>query len=437
MREFFQLLAELWGVVVGCWDYVQPERQAVSNWVAQQTPVMRRRLQTIKQRVVRIARLAIIWPFVLVGVAMFTSPKTAQTLVPILALLPLVLLGILFTTWTALATFGVIAIVPTTAPLGIGRLLAFTRSVIKTLAVVLLIDLSIGVYLSVVPVSKDAGLVPLLVLVVACLVIASIVVGAGWLRKIFIFAILAITVIFFLGGRDAAAKKLKELDVRGGLTTPFLAKNNVCPDAFNREASHISDYRGQNPPYFDIVLREDCFGESIYPPNEWTRWAKEFVSNEEGRNVAFWFYGSKPTQPYGPNEIPNFENRAKQWRLRGKGTIRYYRTGGPITVAPPPPDISRRAAAVTEPTATAIGKAECTAEANAAQFSGIAVVSLLVAEDGNVRDIKLVKSTGIPSLDQKMIEAAGKYKFLPASQGGKAVPFEISNLEIQLARSCQ
>lgn len=58
--------------------------------------------------------------------------------------------------------------------------------------------------------------------------------------------------------------------------------------------------------------------------------------------------------------------------------------------------------------------------ARAAGISGTVMVQVLVARDGQVREVKIVKS--IPELDEAAIEAARQYRFKPARSEEVAVP---------------
>lgn len=113
-----------------------------------------------------------------------------------------------------------------------------------------------------------------------------------------------------------------------GQSTPTVDESKkVCPAAWQQEQDHVNDYRDADIPYFDIKLTQDaCFEGNIYPPKAWQNWEKEFISNEPDRHVSFWFHGSDPVGPFGANNMREFDYAPREWRLKGKGTLRYFRT---------------------------------------------------------------------------------------------------------------
>jgi TonB family protein len=93
---------------------------------------------------------------------------------------------------------------------------------------------------------------------------------------------------------------------------------------------------------------------------------------------------------------------------------------------------------VIRPTAiTPVPRAECTAAANDVVFAGTATVSLFVGKDGIPYDVKIMDSTGITSLDAKMVEATQKYTFNPATRNGIPVRFQMENVVISLEKPCR
>lgn len=206
MKEFVELLKELKLDAEALWNCTEPQRQ----WVRAHWAGFERRARAIASQVQWIMRFAIVWLFVLVVAAMFCPPRIATTGIPILTLLPLALLAWLLTAWTQLAALTVIAVIPANAPFEVGKIAAFLKTAIRKLAIVLLIELLLGTYLSAVPVSNDSGLVPLLVLVAISLALTSILIGKGWIRKLLILLIVGITLIFILGGRSQAAGSIAD-----------------------------------------------------------------------------------------------------------------------------------------------------------------------------------------------------------------------------------
>jgi hypothetical protein len=101
----------------------------------------------------------------------------------------------------------------------------------------------------------------------------------------------------------------------------------VCPNSWDQEAKGFGDYENKEIPFFDVILTGDvCFPENIIPPKKWHTWEKEFITNGADDHISFWFWGSNPIGPYGRNNLPTFDSRPRKWRLKGRGTIRYFRT---------------------------------------------------------------------------------------------------------------
>ena len=63
---------------------------------------------------------------------------------------------------------------------------------------------------------------------------------------------------------------------------------------------------------------------------------------------------------------------------------------------------------------------EYTEEAIKAKFEGYVVLYLVVDENGNTRDIRVVRAARF-GLDQKAIEAVEKWKFRPSTKDGRFV----------------
>lgn len=153
----------------------------------------------------RLARWAIViialWPFLLVVVALAGIPL----LTSLLALLPIVALLLL--------------ILASLDPLIIMAIGAFPqgRVCLRWIATIIGTELIVGVYLSVVPVWQDRGLVPLLVLIITAVLFFSIGIQGKWVKKavgILILIAIAITIIFTLGGREKIEQKIKEREIK-------------------------------------------------------------------------------------------------------------------------------------------------------------------------------------------------------------------------------
>ena len=63
---------------------------------------------------------------------------------------------------------------------------------------------------------------------------------------------------------------------------------------------------------------------------------------------------------------------------------------------------------------------EYSEEARKAKYSGTVLLSLIIDEHGNTRDIHIVRPLGL-GLDEKAIEAVAKWRFRPALKGGRPV----------------
>ena len=71
---------------------------------------------------------------------------------------------------------------------------------------------------------------------------------------------------------------------------------------------------------------------------------------------------------------------------------------------------------------------EYSEEARKAKWQGTVVLTLVVDEHGLPKDMKVTRSLGL-GLDQKAIEAVGKWRFKPGMKDGKAVPV-IATIEV-------
>jgi TonB family protein len=68
--------------------------------------------------------------------------------------------------------------------------------------------------------------------------------------------------------------------------------------------------------------------------------------------------------------------------------------------------------------------AEYSAQARAAKFQGVVMVSLIVTEEGLPSEVKIVKGVGM-GLDEKAVAAVQKYRFRPAMKDGRPVAFPL------------
>jgi TonB family protein len=64
----------------------------------------------------------------------------------------------------------------------------------------------------------------------------------------------------------------------------------------------------------------------------------------------------------------------------------------------------------------------------------LAVVNLLISENGEPENVHILRSSGDPAIDRSAINAVRQYRFKPATEAGKPVQTEI-NVEIHLSRN--
>src|SRR5579863_201573 len=139
---------------------------------------------------------ALFWPLAVIVAAILFAPHVAQTIVPIVDLVPLVAIFFLLVG----APFALAIILQKPA----------ARRGLLWLAAAIGVELSIGVYFSTIPVSKDAGLIPLLLLTALAIFFLRVGGIARWLVRIFAFLVVAITIVFLLGGRNKALNSVEK-----------------------------------------------------------------------------------------------------------------------------------------------------------------------------------------------------------------------------------
>jgi protein TonB len=64
-------------------------------------------------------------------------------------------------------------------------------------------------------------------------------------------------------------------------------------------------------------------------------------------------------------------------------------------------------------------------EAHKAKLQGTVVLSVVVGTDGRTQDIRVQHSLGM-SLDEKAVEAVGRWRFKPATKNGQPVAVQLS-----------
>jgi len=131
--------------------------------------------------------------------------------------------------------------------------------------------------------------------------------------------------------------------------------------------------------------------------------------------------------PYSQNGKPvkveqsivfNFTHNKKQADLEplpppalARGVVRNISTGG---------GVYRVGGGVSPPRVISSPDPEYTKEARKAKYQCVCLVSAIVTEEGNTRNIKVVRAIG-KGLDEKAVEAVSKWKFKPGMKDGKPV----------------
>lgn len=97
----------------------------------------------------------------------------------------------------------------------------------------------------------------------------------------------------------------------------------------------------------------------------------------------------------------------------------------PGTLQPQQPDSYRLPRGAEAPVPIHTVPPESTDEARANKLQGIALVSMIVNEEGVPTDLRLVKGLG-HGLDKDALDAAGQYRFRPAALKGKPIAVRIT-----------
>ena len=222
--------------------------------------------------------VAIFWPIAVVAFSVLFQPYLAQMIVPVIDLIPLVAIVLLFIG----APFGLIIILQN--PLA--------RRGLIWLAAAIGVELSVGVYFSTIPVSRDAGLVPILVLTALAMLFLRIGGIGKILIRIFAVLLLAITLIFLLGGRNRAEQQLASVAAEvispsNGSASP----TRPCP------APDPQGFLGAASRSVTIDLRNDCFHGPYTAPTDATR-LDITHSNNPGDFATIWCSGHEHPSPF-------------------------------------------------------------------------------------------------------------------------------------------
>jgi periplasmic protein TonB len=96
-------------------------------------------------------------------------------------------------------------------------------------------------------------------------------------------------------------------------------------------------------------------------------------------------------------------------------------------------EVFRPGNGVTLPTVVHEVKPDYTAEAKAARIEGTVLLETVVLTDGNVGDVKVVRSLDTTyGLDQQAVNAAKQWMFKPGTKDGKPVPVFVT-IELRFA----
>ena len=142
----------------------------------------------------RVAVVAIAVMFTMLAAAMLVPKSDQLTVIPILALIPVA-------GFVVLALKGPL-VIAAAASVDVGR------KAIRAVSLLLAADLICGIYLSLIPISNDRGLVPFFVLVLVTLLLLRIGNAQGFLPLFVTLLAVIITIIFLIGGRDKITDKM-------------------------------------------------------------------------------------------------------------------------------------------------------------------------------------------------------------------------------------
>jgi hypothetical protein len=177
--------------------------------------------------------IVVLWPLAALAAAMIFHGGRAQTIVPIIDMLPL----------------GAVLFVIIGAPFGLAVLFQhpFAKKGFIFLIGLIGIELAIGVYLAVIPLSSDNGLVPLLMLGSMALFFLWVAKFARPLRILLTLCLVIVTVVFIVGGRPSFSSAIKT--------------------AFTPLTRH--DYATQDFPTFTIPVESDLWTQEVTMPRTW------------------------------------------------------------------------------------------------------------------------------------------------------------------------
>jgi hypothetical protein len=263
--------------------------------------------------------MAISWPAMVILFAVAIPPSPLRmTVVALVSILPL------FALFAIAMRAPLLWVAAAAIPTG--------RRAILWLIGFLGVELLIGTYLTLVPVSSNRNLVLPLLLIGVAFALLKIAGWASWARTILVIIAIGITLFFLFGGPTPP------LPLPFSSASPAYPGYNPDPLAvaaslYQADEAGTNNHEHQDLDHFDLVLTGDGeFGKEghVRPPGSWVDWKVYWVSHEPDRHVGFLYSGrSYSFGPFGANlppiDDPRFNNTVREWTVQGNGTLRYER----------------------------------------------------------------------------------------------------------------
>lgn len=154
------------------------------------------------------------WP-VIMAIAAFTPYPAFKAIV---AMLPLLAIVFVFFAVVDPLIWGIVV----AHPIG--------RRILKWIALIIGVELTMGAYYAAVPVHTDRGLIPLVLLFALAGFFLAISAPAGKIKRVVLSLIVAsgivLTFIFFLGGREKASARIEDLKKQPSQSTARVAEKS-------------------------------------------------------------------------------------------------------------------------------------------------------------------------------------------------------------------
>jgi hypothetical protein len=211
---------------------------------------------------------ALAWPLAIIAFGLLPH-EVAWVVVPIVTLLPVALfIATIFAMDPLILTIGTAT---TFAPL-VQRLLV-------KLGGIIVIELALGSYVTIVPLSNDRGSIPLLVLI-----LISLLFFHGKMKAVAIVILVIITIGFWTRGQGISALSGGNDQIVREINADYKSHSTICP---NPERFDYNDDDRNNLP---IGLAGECFHGLITLPVHWGEYASTLSANK-GDWVAIWCAG--------------------------------------------------------------------------------------------------------------------------------------------------